>query len=334
MDEVTRVQFAREPLKMAGAELGRSLLARFRDMLGVETDWTIEERGSLQWRLWGARQRAWLDTATSTDQTRTTRLQLRTSALEWFPGSLAQLSALSAELAFPTLAGIVRNVDHADQLELATSLDVQDEASDWAVEALVVATQVQAAEARHLAQSNALARVGLVPAVDLEANAPTELTLRRGNLLHGRRTPQLVERCWGEPEMSACVDVLKALLPAHVVRTPGGFHASFRIAGSDGARSILEVTADREDPLFGRGLLVVFSVPVRGGLLEAMALNEHEVRSLGRGHALGGWWAPQGGLLRHCSFYPNALFRKGVMLPLILAYARRAGEAADLVARL
>ena len=168
MEGVTAVQVARQLPRMTAADLGRSMLARFRDRLGVETDWTIEERGSLQWRLWGARQRAWLDTAASPDQTRTRRLQLRTSVLEWFPGSLAQLSALSAELAFPTLAGIVRNVDHADQLELATSFDVQDETSDWAVEALVVATQVQAAEARHLAQSNALARVGLVPAVDLE----------------------------------------------------------------------------------------------------------------------------------------------------------------------
>jgi len=319
---------------MAGADLGRNLLARFRDMLGVETDWTIEEQGSLQWQLWGARQRVWLESAASADQARTRRLQLRTSALEWFPGSLAQLSALSAELAFPTLAGIVRNAEHADQLELATSLDVQDDASDWAVDALFVATQVHAAEARRLAQSNALVHVGLASAVDLEANAPTELTLKRGNLLQGRRTLQLVDRCGVEPEMSACIDVLKALLPAHVVRTPGGFHASFRIAGGEGARSILEVTADREDPLFGRGLLVVFSVPVRGGLLEAMTLNEHEVGPLGRGHALGGWWAPQGGLLRHCSFYPNAIYRKGVLLPLILAYARRASEAADLVARL
>ena len=319
---------------MAGADLGRSVLARFRDMLGVDTDWTIEEQGRLQWRMWGARQRAWLETSATSAQARTRRLQLRTSALEWFPGSLAQLTALSGELAFPTLAGITRHVDQADQLELATSLDVQDDASDWAVEALFVATQVQAAEARRLAQSNALARVGLIPALDLEANPPAELALRQGNLLQSRRQPQLADRCWGEPEISACVDTLKALLPAHVVRTPGGFHASFRIAGSEGARSILEVTADREDPLFGRGLLVVFSVPVRGGLLEAMALNEHEIRPFGRGHALGGWWAPQGGLLRHCSFYPNALHRKGVMLPLILTYARRAGEAADLVARL
>ena len=123
---------------------------------------------------------------------------------------------------FPTLAGIVRNVDHADQLELATSLDVQDDAGDWAVDALLVVTRVQAVEARHLAQSNALARVGLVPAVDLEASVPTELTLRRGNLLHRRRTSLLVERCWGEPEMSACVEVLKTLdtLEDHSVVPP------------------------------------------------------------------------------------------------------------------
>jgi hypothetical protein len=313
---------------MPAADLGSDVLLRLGEVLGVKSDKTAEELGGVWWQLWGAPQRAWLEAVRRADGTR--RVQLRTGALKWFPGSIAQLSELSAELPVPTLAGIVRRVDQPSRLELATSFEVREDTIDWILTALPAAARMQAAEARLLSQSKALGRVGLIPEVDVEAKAPSALSLRRGNLLHDRRAPKLAGPSWDESEISECADVLKAQMHAHTVRTAQGFHASFRLRSGQAARSILEVTTDCEDPLFGRGLLVVLSTPVRGGTLGAMALNEREVGSFSRGHALGGWWAAKGGLLQHCLFFPAAIYQKGVTLQLLLSYARRAAEAAEL----
>jgi hypothetical protein len=307
---------------MPAADLGNDVLTRLGDVLGVKGEKTAEELGGLWWQLWGAPQRAWLEAAR--DGTR--RVQLRTGAFEWFPGSLAQLAELSAELPVPTIAGIARRMDDPSRLELATSFEVREDTMDWVMLALPAAARMQAAEARLLAQSKTLGRVGLVPEVDTEAKAPSSLSLRRGNLLQDRRTKH-AGPCWDESEISECADVLKAQMHAHTVRTGQGFQASFRLRSGEAARSILEVTTDCEDPLFGRGLLVVLSTSARGGPLGAMALNEREVGPLSRGHALGGWWAPKGGLLHHCLFFPQAIYQKGVALQLLLAYARRAADA-------
>jgi hypothetical protein len=316
---------------MPAAELGNNVLARLRDCLNVETECT-ENCETLEWRLWGAAQRAWLETTATSDGVRTKRLQLRTGALEWFPGSFAQLSKLSTEVMLPTLGGVIRNIDLPAQLELATSVEVHENTIEWALRMISVARQVQALEARLLSQSPALARVGLLPMVDVEAKAPAALRLKQSSLLRGKRMREEAARSWGDDELDDCIEVFSQMR-AQAVRTPRGLQASFRASARDMSRSVLEVTTDWEDPLIGRGLLVVLRTPARGGPLKAMTLNESEVGPLGRGHALGGWWAPEGGLLHHCSFYPDAIYERGLILPLLVAYVRRAEEADALLTR-
>lgn len=318
---------------MSAAELGGNLLMRLREVLEVRSEWFDGEPRGITWRLWGAQQRAWLDETTTRDGALTRRLQLRTSALEWFPGSLAQLSELSVELSLPTIAGLVRRMDRPSRLELATSLEVREDTVEWILKVLPVAARMQAAEARHFSQSKALGRVGLIPEVDLESKAPVVLPSGRAKLLPNHMVPRLAEPCLEDSEIEECAEVLQAQLRAHAVRTPHGFQATFRVRSPEAGRSILEVTADSKDPAFGKGLLVVLSTPVRGGPQSAMVLNESEVSPLGRGHALGGWWAPTGGLLHHCMFIPDAIYRKGVTLHLLLAYARRADDAAELITK-
>ena len=315
---------------MSAADLGGNLLTRLREVLAVHSEWFDGEPPGMTWRLWGAQQRAWLETTTR-DGLVMRRLQLRTGALEWFPSSLAQLSELSAELSMPRIAGLVRRVDRPSRLELATSLEVREDTVEWILKVLPVAARMHAAEARLLSQSKALARVGLIPDVDLEARAPAVLASRRGNLFPNNLVPRLVGPCLEGSEIAECVEVLQAQLRAHAVKMPHGFYATLGLRSPEAGRSILEVTADSRDPAFGKGLLIILSTPVRGGPQTAMVLNESEVSPLGCDHALGGWWAPKGGLLHHSMFIPDAIYRKGVTLHLLLAYARRADGAAELI---
>jgi hypothetical protein len=241
---------------------------------------------------------------------------------------------LSDELPLPTLGGIVGNIDQRSELDIAMSVELHDDAIDWALQAVAVAARVHAAEAMLLSQSGELGRVGLAPLVDVDAAAPVGLMLGRGNILRDEQRPN-AGPFWEEQEISESLEVLKARIPAQVVWTSGGFLASIKLASWGVARSTctLDVKADHRDPLFGEGLEVVLRTPVPGTPFVAMALNEREVGSHGRGHALGGWWASTEGLLRHRSFYPNAIYQTGVMPQLLLPYARRAGEADDLMTR-
>jgi hypothetical protein len=228
----------------------------FGEMLGVKSEKTAEELGGVWWQLWGAHQRAWLETARGADGTR--RVQLRTGAIQWFPGSLAQLSELSAELPVPTLAGMVRRVDQPSRLELATSLEVREDTIEWVLKALPAAARMQAAEARLLSQSKALGRVGLIPEVDVEAKAPSTLSLRRGNLLQNRRAPEARRSSLGRVG-DLRVRCRPANKPAPVPRTKLNLTGPFC---HDITAATHADAAERPVPLpIGRGISVAIRFP-------------------------------------------------------------------------
>jgi hypothetical protein len=313
---------------LSETNLGSEVLRRLRELLGVET--TGPEAG-LEWARWGAVQRARSRSAAGPDGWPCWSVELRTRALEGFGATPAQLSALSVELPLATVAGVVRG-DQPGSLELASRLDMRAPDSGWVLRVLTIAARAQAAEARHLSRSRVLASVGLTPAVDLQAEAPAALALAPEEAPLGRTAPEVVGSRWTKPELLELVEVLKAETPARVVPTPSGMAATFPVGGAQEARSILEVTAGAEHSLLGKGLSFVLRTPVRRGLMEAMALNECEVGQGSGCDAVGGWVAAESGLV-HSSFYCDPLHQKGVVLPLLRAYARRAQEAARLAAR-
>ncbi len=81
--------------------------------------------------------------------------------------------------------------------------------------------------------------------------------------------------------------------------------------------------------MLGKGLSAILTMPLQVGPTEAMVLNEREVGPQCSGDALGGWRATEEGILVHSSFYPHALYQEGLDLQLLLAYARRAHEVAN-----
>lgn len=308
---------------MDETDLGRELISRLRELMGVESGWA-EGDTRFQWPLWGAPQRGWSEPATGGDGWPGWRLQLRTSALEGFTGSEEQQRVLAAEISPPTLAGLVRSPGRASRLELASSLDVRGAGVGWVLWLLAVAGRVQAAEARRLSESARLAAVGLEPAVDLAASVPAALREHPWEVLIGAGPLPGHAPRWSAADAALCIDALRSR-SARAVATPGGLTATFAPGGRPDERSLLELRS-AVHPLLGEGIASELRVPLAFGLLQAMALNEREVGPRGRGDALGGWWPTRAGLA-HCAFHPRAFRPAGFGVELALAYARRAGEA-------
>lgn len=310
---------------MVTADIGNEALKALRCSLDVEAGCAAED--AVCWSYRGVPQRAWAAPIAGAYRP-TWRLHLETAALEKFSGSLAELQALSDEVTPPSLAAIVRSSDRPSGLDLVTTLDMHEGNFAWAIRVLAAAARVQAAEARRLASpSGWVVAAGLRPASELQLEWPDEF--QPAVEASFRESPAPIgESPWTAQETSDGIEALKATTPALVVEIPTGISATF----PGKTWSFLEVTCDADRPPLGKGLLVVLTTPGRGGPLNAMLLNELETGPHSRGRGPGGWWAPEGGFLVHRSFYPRALYRTGLLMDLLLDYARRVREANVLMA--
>lgn len=311
---------------MVRADYGSQALNRLHQLLGAETEWTAGEVG-FRWSLWGARQRVWSESVRGEGNRPTWRLRLRTRALEGFTGSLRQRSALMSTVPPATLAALVRSLVRPDRLELAITLDLHEGNFGWALRTVAIAARVQAVTARILGESRTLDGAGLSPGVDPNAGLPVNLRKHPEDVLFVGPRPHTTAPCWPPSEFGALVGVLRGHAKARAVQTPSGILASLGHEEVEKARCILEVKSDTVRPTFGKGLSVVLTTAVRGGVLDAMLWNEREVGPQSRGDSLGGWWACESGLLVHNSFYPDVLHRKDLALHVVLASTRRAREA-------
>jgi hypothetical protein len=263
---------------------------------------------SAEWSLESVRQRVWVDRIASSTPP-TFRLTLSTDALGGFTGLSAQLAALSALLAPPRLAGLVRSRDAASRLEFTSSLHASEQDVKWATQALAVAADMQAEEARSLqADREAFTHAGLTPACSDDAGSVTRHA-RTFGLDPVPADPAVPG--WTTSELCPCIATLRSLPNVRAVQTPWGVSATIWPAGPDRPGSILEVRADARRSFAGKGLSVVLRTAIRGGPLRALGWNEREVGPRGRGNGLGGWWAAEGGFMVHSTFYPDALKDSG-----------------------
>jgi hypothetical protein len=250
-------------------------------------------------------------------------LRLRTRAVHGFSGSQAQSVVLSAPLARPTLACLVQSASHADRLEMATNLEVQRGNAEWVPRVLAVAAHVQAAEARMFSELKGLSWVGLRPAADVNASTPPGLLLEPNEVFVGGLGFEPVAQAWPETEVAECIGVLRLRTGAEAVRPSTGMTATLLLNSAKRPQRILDINARATHPLLGQGLSIALTTTTVSGPLNAIVTNSIEVGSRAEGDALGGWWAAQDGLLKYTGFYPDVFYRKGLLLRLLLEYARR-----------
>lgn len=304
---------------MSETNLGQVAVSRLRELIGAESFWAPDHSG-FDWCCWGVRQRAWSHVSRYEAGRPIWRLQLRTYVVAGFNGSAEQLRALS-EGACPAFAGLVRNPDRPDALELCTALDVDEENVDWVVRVLDAAARVQATEAHVMSLSNEFTAAGLTPQASVDEW--TYPLMKRGGYPVDERARGLYAEAWDVSAIDRYISLLRSF-GAHAVQTRTGISASLPSEDGADALGILDVT-QRDHPALGWGISIVLWTRQRDGVAGALDANERDLlRPTTQDLSLGGWWAGLNGVLRHCNFYPYALIRAGVVEQLLAAAVRRA----------
>jgi len=172
--------------------------------------------------------------------------------------------------------------------------------------------------------------VGLAASADTLAEMPASM-LNPDQLVVRETSARSSGRLWFRRGLSMCVETLLQQCNVRAVPTPWGVSATF-FEGTRDVRSILEISIDGGRPLLGTGISVSLWTPVRGGPDDAISWNQREVAATDPCHGFGGWWALDGGLLVHRSFYPIGVCHQDLVSQFLQAYARRAQCANALAA--
>ncbi len=214
-------------------------------------------------------------------------------------------------------------------LSLASLVRVYDGISEWMNPIISVAAVLQIGEARIVGP--ALAKVlgaqealsgppgrGMRPVPDEMAEIIAKLITPLG----------IQPSRWSPTEFQETVDRYMNQPPALLASSGGaGFTVEFPYGDWS---SLCQAMADQPHPRYGNGLFLLQSFPVaveselKGARL-ALSLNRSELTEKPFGYGFGSY-AYRGDTLHFTSFFPNALYRPGLLPNIYFACAQRARE--------
>jgi hypothetical protein len=239
----------------------------------------------------------------------------------------ARLTALNDEImSFPSMGGLVYD-EEARTLSFSSLARVWDQNEAWLDPFLAMAAVLQIGEARMLGPQLAT-RLGAEVAIsghpehglrarpDEMADAVESLVIPAGR----------GASVWAAEEVEATV---RDAVTGRVTISPSpdgeGFHVEVPFGDLP---SRCQVLPGSRHPLYGAGLLILQQLPVTApseveGAGFALALNSIELGREPFGYGFGSY-ACRDRSMYFISFFPNALYRRGVLPNLIVACAQRA----------
>lgn len=239
---------------------------------------------------------------------------------------LLSLSAMFMPSA--SMSGVIY-CEETRRLLLASLVRVYDQISSWMNPMISLASALQIGEARMLGPGLASA-LGAEFSVSGPPNSslrdtPDELADLIPNLVvpMGQQSSQ-----WLLEDFSGLVEQYMNQPPA-VLATPGeaGFTVEFPYGEMT---SLCQVKADVEHPRYGSGLFLLQSFPVSyesevDGIKLALLLNEIELSEEPFGYGFGSF-VYKNDTLNFTSFFPNAMFRPGLLPNIYFTCGRRAQQ--------
>jgi hypothetical protein len=297
---------------------GLDVVRRVWERLGCAFGGSAVWHRGFTWRPLGITQRVWCEPELDPPGPPAWRVQVRSDFVRGFTGSPAQLAALSLEMPLSALAAVVRSNENASRLQLVSTLHVGPDDVDGPAELVAFAAQLQAVEVRAFVRASSLRGAGAeADAAEEECGLePTATDLADRLAARPACSP------WAGAEMGECFAVLAATPGVRASATARGLSASVACPSGRGHRAQLELETVDDSPGLGGGLSVVVSVPGRGGVHEALRLNEFEAGPGCRTDLLGGWSAREG-VLQHRAFFPDAVHAKGLAARVAGAAVRR-----------
>ena len=302
----------------------------FSEQLRVDDKWSVRTPNGFRW--WADRNEQTVEVVgeeTGPDGEVGYFVSVRTEMLRALHLGDRELKAINALLmAFASMAGPVYDQE-AKTLSLCSLVRVHDAISQWMNPLISVAAVLQIGEVRIIAPG--LAKVlnaeealsgppqhGLRPEPDEMAEIIDILIAPSG------RQPSR----WSPAEFQDAVDRFMNQPPA-LLGSAGG--AGFTVEFPYGDQSSLcQAMADQPHPRYGNGLFLLQSFPVEAtsdtdGVKLALSMNGIELANTPFGYGFGSY-AYRDGTLNFTSFFPNALYRPGMLPNIYFSCAQRARE--------
>jgi hypothetical protein len=308
----------------------------FTEQLKVDRHWAVRSPNGFRW--WADKQAQTIEIVGQEeggpDGAVGYLIGVRTDVLRDVDLDEAGLSTLNREImSFASMAGLVYDQEK-HTLSLNSLARVWDENEAWLDPFLSMAAVLQIGEARMLA-SQLATRLGAEVAISghpehgLRAQ-PDEMADAIGSfVVPTGRGPSV----WAaEPFEDAVKDFLTAPLSA----APDGDGFIAEVAFGD-VSSRCQVLPGGRHPGYGAGLLVLQQFPLSPptepeGAGFALALNDIELAHEPFGYGFGSYaWRDQ--WMYFVSFFPNALYRRGLMASLVASCAQRARSLHTVLSR-
>jgi hypothetical protein len=302
----------------------------FNEQLKVDPEWSVRTPAGFRW--WADKNAQTIEVVgeeAGPDGDIGYFVSVRTELLRSLNLGDRELAAIHALLMpFASMAGPVYD-QHSKTLSLCSLVRVHEAISQWMNPLISVAAVLQIGEARIVASElakelhaeEALSgppNRGIRPAPDEMAEVIATLVAPMGE-----RPSQ-----WTTAEIQGTVDSYMNQPPALLANAGG---AGFTVEFPHGDQSSLcQAMADQPHPRYGNGLLLLQSFPVTGksdtdGARLALSLNGVELSERPFGYGFGSY-AYRENSLHFTSFFPNALYRPGLLPRIYFSCAQRARE--------
>lgn len=300
----------------------------YREQLRVDDQWSISTPGGFKW--WPSRVAQTVEVVgqeRGPDGEVAHYISVRTDLLRKLTHSPKVFEALNQTL-MPTvsMAGLVLD-ERTGTLQLASLVRVHDGIAHWMNPLISVAAVCQMHEAATLGPE--LARA-------LNAEWATSDHPKSGARAEPDEMAMLVEELilplgagpsrWSVSEFDEAVEHYMQQPPALMASGGGlGLTVEFPYGGMS---SLCQINADQPHPRYGSGLLLVQSFPLLSSGSEdpnalALGLNKSELTERPHGYGFGSFVHARGMIVFN-AFFPNALYRPGLIPNLYFSCAERA----------
>jgi hypothetical protein len=302
----------------------------FREQLKVDPEWSVRTPNGFRW--WADKNAQAVEVAgheAGPDGEIGYFVSVRTELLHSLYLGHRELAVINAALMpLASMAGPVYD-EQTRTLSLASLVRVHDAISQWMYPLISVAAVLQIGEARIIGSE--LARIlraeealsappgrGMRPEPDEMAEIIATLIAPMG------REPSR----WSPAEFQEAVDKYMNQPPALLANSGGaGFTVEFPYGDQS---SLCQAMADQPHPRYGNGLFLLQSFPVVAksdleGMRLALSMNGSELTERPFGYGFGSY-AYRNSTLHFTSFFPNALYRPGLLPNIYFSCAQRARE--------
>ena len=300
----------------------------FSEQLKVDRHWAVRSPNGFQW--WADKQAQTIEVVGEMeggpDGAVGYLVRVRTDILRDVVLDEPGLFVLNSEImSFPSMAGLVYD-EEAHTLSFSSLARVWDQNESWLDPFIAMAAVLQIGEARMLApqlatQLGAEVAISGHPEHGLRAQ-PDEMADAIASLVIPTGKGGSV---WAAEQFESAVE--DRCRDRSGVGSPDGDGFHVEVAFGD-VPSRCQFLPGARHPVYGAGLLIMQQLPLTpptepNGARFALALNAMELASEPLGYGFGSYaWRDQ--WMYFVSFFPNALFRRGLLPNLVVSCAQRA----------